>query len=66
MDNKKLKIVYVAESYFPIIDGVSFVIKNYIDILKNEQDVTLLVPRIKGDDKVNHEGYRIIKFSSIN
>jgi hypothetical protein len=64
--NKKLNIVMACDSYFPIIDGVAHVIKNYADVLSKENNVCLVIPNIKEATKNEYDGYKVIRVKSIS
>ena len=45
MEEKRLKIAFFVDSYYPIIDGVTHVVDNYARILSKKHDVTVFVPK---------------------
>lgn len=60
MEEKRLKIAFFVDSYYPIIDGVTHVVDNYARILSQKHDVTVFVPKSR-KKYVDNFPYRVVR-----
>lgn len=61
MENKRLKIAFFVDSYYPIIDGVTQVVNNYANILSKKHDVTVFVPKTPDKTYKDNFSYRVCR-----
>ena len=59
MENKRLKIAFFVDSYYPIIDGVTQVVNNYASILAEKHDVTVFVPKTQDKTYKDNFSYKV-------
>lgn len=60
MNNKRLKIALVIDTYFPMIDGVVMVVDSYAKRLQEYADVTVFCPFVDKTYKGNHN-YQVVR-----
>lgn len=60
MEEKRLKIAFFVDSYYPIIDGVTHVVDNYARILSQKHDVTVFVPKSRTKYEDNFP-YKVVR-----
>ncbi len=61
MEEKKLKIAFFVDSYYPIIDGVSLVVNNYASLLAKKHDVTVFVPKSTDKTYIDNFPYKVVR-----
>lgn len=60
MEEKRLKIAFFVDSYYPIIDGVTQVVDNYAKLLSKKHDVTVFVPK-SPDEYIDRFPYKVVR-----
>ena len=62
--DKRLKIGFFIDTYFPMVDGVVMVVHNYASLLSEFADVTVFCPKVK--DYADNYPYRVVRCRTKN
>ena len=63
--NKKIKIAFFVDSYFPMIDGVVMVVDNYARLLSNCADVAVFCPKPRNKNYKDDFRYKVVRSNRI-
>lgn len=61
MENKRLNIALVLDTYLPMMDGVVNAVDNYARLLSKNHNVTVFVPRTKNRNYKDDFPYRVVR-----